>query len=175
MEMLEHIAKVGSIIIAAGTVVGAVITGVIGYLSYVKTFKQAAQMLLFIKYTDRYEKIMASYPTEALSVRLDNHGEPPPASEPLSLAAIKYLNLSSEEFYVWKKGYLGDEVWEIWEEELKRTLRSPLYKREWSKLRKEFETYKEFLDYVEGVQREAVPLPSQPDAQLVSVDRPSTV
>ena len=174
MEMLEHIAKIGAFF--GG--LAAIIAACIGYWSYIKTFQRAAQMLLFIKYTDRYEQIMSSYPTGALAIRLDKEGNPPDPSEPLTLAALKYLNLCSEEFYVWKKGYLDDGVWDIWEEELKRTLRSPLYRREWSKLRKEFESYKEFLDYVEGIQREVVSPTSQPAAQVITperVDRASTV
>jgi len=162
MEMLEHIAKVGSVIIA----LGAIIAAIIGARYYASFFRNATQIFLFIKYTERYEQVMASYPPEALAVRLDIHGEPPPASEPLTLAVLKYLNLCANEFYVWKKGYLDGGVWEIWEEELKRTLRSPLYRREWSKLRKEFESFKEFLDYVEEIQREVVSLSSQPTAQV---------
>jgi hypothetical protein len=55
---------------------------------------------------------------------------------------------------VWRKGLVEDAVWKIWEVELKRTISSPLYIREWQKLRKEFESCPEFLSFVEQVQKD---------------------
>ena len=55
------------------------------------------------------------YPENAVASRLDLDGEPPEASLALTLAALKYLNLCSEEYYLWKKGLVEDEVWKIWE------------------------------------------------------------
>ena len=65
-------------------------------------------------------------------------------------AVLEYLNLSSEEFYLWKRGYLSSEIWQIWESELIRTLRSPMLGREWAKLRPEFQSYPEFSMFVEA-------------------------
>jgi hypothetical protein len=58
--------------------------------------KKAAHTLLFMKYTERYEQIMSSYPENAVASRLDLDGELPEASLALTLAALKYLNLCSE-------------------------------------------------------------------------------
>ena len=55
-------------------------------------------------------------------------------------------------FYLQKKRYLTREIWRIWEDELERTLRSPLVRREWEKLKPEFESYPAFRDYVERAQ-----------------------
>ncbi len=67
---------------------------------------------------------------------------------------LRYLNLCSEEFYLYKKKYLSSHIWRIWEAELKRTLSSPLVLREWAGLREEFRSYPEFLEYVERAQGE---------------------
>jgi hypothetical protein len=68
---------------------------------------------------------------------------------------LRYLNLSSEEYYLFKRGYLRADVWRIWEGEMVRTLRSPLLRREWTKLASEFVSYPEFSTYVEQVQKSA--------------------
>jgi hypothetical protein len=149
MEFTEMVAKFGFIFIALGTIIAAVI----GAWSYARFLKRAAHTLLFMKYTERYEQIMSGYPEDAWVTRLDLEGEPPPASQRLSLAVLKYLNLCSEEFYMWKKGFIENGVWKIWEGELRRTIGSPLYRREWKTLAKEFESYSEFRLFVEEVQQ----------------------
>lgn len=107
---------------------------------------------LFLEYTSRYELIMSSFPAEARSARLDSSGHPPEQSEDLTTAVLRYLNLCSEEFYLWKRKYLARDIWNIWESELQKTLQSKLLLREWESLRREFESYPEFVEYVERAQ-----------------------
>jgi hypothetical protein len=54
---------------------------------------------------------------------------------------VRYLNLCSEEYYLYKQKWLHKKLWGIWEKELIRTLRSPLFVREWKKLADEFDAY----------------------------------
>jgi hypothetical protein len=70
-------------------------------------------------------------------------------------AVLRYLNLCSEEFYLCRCGYLAREVWDIWEAELDRTLWSPIVRREWPELKREFAAYPEFAAYVDERQGEA--------------------
>ncbi len=78
----------------------------------------------------------------------------PPESEQLTLCLLRYLNLSSEEFYLWEKKYIDQAIWEIWEDEIKRMLKSKLMEREWRKLEPEFRSYPEFRQFVEKTQSE---------------------
>ena len=48
---------------------------------------------------------------------------------------------------------LPPKVWEYWQAELERTLRSPLVQREWPYLKSEFASYGEFRLYLEGLRR----------------------
>jgi hypothetical protein len=52
-----------------------------------------------------------------------------------------------------QKKYIRRDVWKIWEGEMLRTFRSPLYRREWQKLSSEFVSYPEFFNYVEEAQQ----------------------
>jgi hypothetical protein len=61
--------------------------------------------------------------------------------------------LSSEEFYLYKRKYIRRDVWKIWEGEMLRTFRSPLFRREWQKLSSEFVSYPEFFNYKEEAQQ----------------------
>jgi hypothetical protein len=116
--------------------IGAFLSGIAAFATiYVvyRTYKLQANAQIFMEYTRRYEQIMAAFPGGARSARLD-------------------LNLCSEEFYLCKEGLLSPKVWRIWECELRRTLASPLVRREWRSLRREFRSYPEFHDYVDSAQ-----------------------
>jgi hypothetical protein len=149
MEWIEQITKLGAVIGFLGVVIGAVI----GAFSWGRVIRRTLNAFVFMKYTERYEQIMTSFPVGVHSARLDLHGEPPEINEPLKLAILRYLNLCSEEFTLWQSKYIANGVWKIWQAELERTLVSPLYRKAWLLLRKEFESYPDFCEYVERVQR----------------------
>jgi hypothetical protein len=121
-------------------------------------YRRQCSAQVFLEYTNRYSEVMDRFPPEGLKARLNLSAEPPERSDELSLAVLRYLNLSSEEFYLCKQKYLSNHVWEIWEAELKRTLSSALVVREWEGLREEFRSYPEFLEYVDHAQRECAKL-----------------
>ena len=108
-----------------------------------------AQILM--KYTERYEHILSQFPPDALTARFDSKFLPAESTQ-LTLCVLKYLNLCSEEHYLRKHGYLSESLWCIWEGDLKRIIGSALLQREWSSLRKEFESHPDFLEYVERIQ-----------------------
>ncbi|NOG66455.1 MAG: hypothetical protein HND46_23845 [Chloroflexi bacterium] len=132
----------------------SIIVGIIAFFWGVKSYNQQMNTQVFLTYTQRIEQIMDSFPKDAWDFRLDLEQLPKPSLE-LSTSVLKYLNLCSEEYYLWQKKLLASDLWNIWEGELNRTLRSPLFVREWKSLAKEFEFYPEFRQYVENIQNQA--------------------
>lgn len=115
------------------------------------TYKRQSNIQIFFEYTRRYENIMDSFPENARFYRLDTSSDLPPESNQLTIAVLKYLNLCSEEYYLWKTKQLSKNLWNIWKDELERTLQSNLVKREWPKIKIEFQSYSEFQKYVETI------------------------
>lgn len=141
-------------VLAYATLLLAVFTAVSLLVAIVFYIRQSNAQI-FLEYTKRYSETMNMFPPDGRKARLNLFAEPPAASNELSLAVLRYLNLCSEEFYLCKRKYLSNHVWKIWEAELKRTLSSPLVVREWAiGLRDEFRSYPEFLEYVERAQHE---------------------
>jgi hypothetical protein len=134
-----------------GTLFSAILMFV-GLIIGVLIYRRQMNAQLFLEYTKRYEEIMNTFPADARDARLRIDGEIPKESEELTLVILRYLNLSSEEFYLCKNRYLSNKIWRIWEDELLRTLRTPLLMREWAKLRHEFESYPAFSTYVKNAQ-----------------------
>jgi hypothetical protein len=122
----------------------SILTGVIGLVWGFYTYKKQSNIQIFLQYTKRYENIMDSFPEDARFYRLNSDKELPPESNELTIAVLKYINLCSEEYYLRESGQLSKKVWNIWKDELERTLQSNLVRREWPKLKGEYYSYKRF-------------------------------
>lgn len=139
--------------VQAGTLL-SIVVGIITFFWGVKSYNRQMNTQVFLTYTQRFEQIMESFPKDAWVVRLDLDKLPEPSPE-LSKSVLKYLNLCSEEYYLLQENLLAKKIWKIWEDELKRTLASPLFVREWKTLAQEFECYREFRRYLESIQKQA--------------------
>jgi hypothetical protein len=149
--MLDLIVNLGTLVASAATAAGLVIG--------IAIYRRQMNAQLFIEYTRRYDEIMGRLSSVARQSRLDLSSRPPEPSDELTLVVLKYLNLSSEEFYLCKRGYLSRRIWTIWEKELERTIQSPLFRREWKALRSEFDSYAEFQQYVDATQASTIDAP----------------
>jgi hypothetical protein len=144
------------------TAIVTAIGGVGFVVVMVQTYKGQMNAQVFTDYNNRYDEILTSFPASAWEARFKLDTSLPEESMELTLCVLRYLNLSSEEFYLYKRGYLRRDVWDVWEGELLRTLRSPLVRREWKRLQPEFISYPEFARYVEDAQREQRDIEAQP-------------
>lgn len=97
-------------ILAYGTLVLAAFTGA-GIVVAIRVYRRQCNVQVFLEYTKRYDEIMNTFPVDGRKARLNSFGEAPAQSEDLSLAVLRYLNLCSEEFHLWKKKYLSKTVW----------------------------------------------------------------
>ena len=130
--------------------------GVIAFFWGVRSYNRQMTAQVFIEYTKRFDEIMQSFPPNAWGARLNSGESTPEDSNEISASALRYLNLCAEEYFLYKSGYLSKHVWGIWEAELKRTLRTPLYIREWKRLGNEFQAYPDFLSYVDITQHQSI-------------------
>jgi hypothetical protein len=129
---------------AAGTIVTA-----LGLLLGIRHFRTQMNAQTFLTYTERYEKIFAELPPDARAGRFDEPASLGAFEPVVQQAFLRYFNLCSEEFYLWKRGYLDRKIWDIWQAEIRRTARSPLGRRMWTQARPEFVSYPEFLEWME--------------------------
>ena len=143
--MLQHVLQAATPI--------SMIVGFLTLINTINNYRRQMNTQIFMKYTDRYERILEQFPQDALAARFDARVLPPQSPQ-LRLCVLKYLNLCSEEYYLTRHGYLAESLWRIWEGDLKRIIGSPLLQREWPSLRTEFLSHQEFLEYVERVQAE---------------------
>jgi hypothetical protein len=148
VNMHPHIKLALKCVTAAGTI-GTFLT----LIFTIRNVRRQINVDILMKYTERYEHILDKFPQDALFGRFDSQALPP-QSKQLTLCLLKYLNLCSEEYYLWKNGYLAKTVWAVWEGDLKRMIASPLLQREWPDLRAEYLSHQDFMEYVERIQAE---------------------
>ena len=136
-----------------GTFASALVVAV-AIVVAMRTYKRQTNARVFLEYTSRYEAMMALFPREGVkqgSTSMVSH--PSQANKRLwpSYVISTYGRKSS----TCAVGGIPQDVWAIWEAELKRTLCSPLLRREWATLRNEFLAYIEFIEYVESFQAQS--------------------
>jgi hypothetical protein len=132
--------------------VASAIAAVIGFLLTARQFRRQMNVQLFLEFTQRYGRIIDGFPAEARQARLEASGEPPADSPELRKALLKYLNLSAEEYHLYRNGYIAAPIWEMWEKKMLRALRSPLFVRGWKQLADEFDDQPDFVTYVRAAQ-----------------------
>ena len=115
------------------------------------TFRRQMTLKILAAYTERFESLMDTFPERTILFRL-NKSDLPDQNEKLTLSVLKYLNLCSEEIYLKDRSYFETDMWEIWGNEMTRMLASSLVRREWPRLRREFDSHPEFQQYVEQIQ-----------------------
>jgi hypothetical protein len=135
------------------TALGLVGTAV-SILVAARVYRRQMNAQLFLEYTKRYEELANRWPQAMQAARVADAEDLPPPSEELRLGALRYLALCSEEYYLWKRRYVSADFWNIWQVEIERCLRSPLYRREWPGLAEEFLSHEEFAQFVRRVQAE---------------------
>ncbi|MDZ4698268.1 MAG: hypothetical protein SH809_01070 [Rhodothermales bacterium] len=120
--------------------------------------RREAHATIFIEYTKRYDEVMEEFSRHHDHSRVHLLVNNPPSPSPqLSRNVLRYLNLCAEEYALYQSKYISKKVWNIWEGEINRTLRSPLFIREWQELKEDFSADPEFHDYVKRVQRTTKP------------------
>jgi len=126
----------------------SIIVGIVAFFRGVANYNKQMNAQVFLQYAKRYDEIMNSFPMSAGLARINSGKALPKPNRELTIGVLRYLNLCSEEFHLYDTKYLSKKVWEIWADEMVRTLRTPLFRREWVKLINEFDAYPKFQAFV---------------------------
>jgi len=106
----------------------------------------------FSEYTARYSEVMEDVPFAAR----DPHGPFDLDSLPIDqrervLGAVrKYANLCSEELFLYRRGRIDKETWNIWQTGIRDTMRTPCFGRGWELVRGEYEYYPAFREMMDN-------------------------
>jgi hypothetical protein len=103
---------------------------------------------MFIEFSKRFEELLRLFPTEAWLANRRRDQELPPSSKEITECTLYCIQFVADVYHLHKAGYISNHLWRLWEREIRRTLKGPLFVREWSTVAVEFSHDKEFLDYL---------------------------
>lgn len=129
----------------------SVIIGFASLLFFVNSFRREMNARVVMEYSMRFAQLMDEFPDEFYE-EWEIGQDLAPSSARLRRSIIKYLNLTAEEYYMQRRGYMLREVWKIWEPDIIRMLQNRLTVREWKELEDEF-IYPDFVRFVNAAQK----------------------
>ncbi|MGC1306618.1 MAG: hypothetical protein WA885_05265 [Phormidesmis sp.] len=108
----------------------------------------------FTTYSERHKAVVSNFPDDAFYHRLDPD-KLPPRSPKLTRAVLDYLFVICDVHYLSYQKYLDNSIWQVWRDDLERTLSCPLITREWPDLKPQFESFTAFTQFVENIQKKS--------------------
>lgn len=129
----------------------AVVVSALAIVTGLKSVRDQLRMTIFLEYTKRYSKVMKHMPFEAR----EPGGHYRLASRPENerrriLSAFReYLNMCSEEKWLYDQQRVDRATWSIWEHGMRDTASFPSFGDAWKTLRPEYDAYTKFQDFVD--------------------------
>lgn len=160
MEPLETLSQLAQII----TVV-SVVLGVWQIRSSMQMTQRQWNVDAFLLYTQRYEEITNAFPEDAFFSRF-NADRLPPSSAELTRCIRRYLNLIAEIRYLSQAKYVDNQVWLVWQEDIKATLKSELLRREWPIVKADYQHIPGFREFVDAIQAQKAIDPAETQSSI---------
>ena len=105
---------------------------------------------MFIEFSHRFEELLRLFPTDAWLANRRPDQELPASSKEITECTLYCLQFVADVYHLHKAGYISKQLWRLWEREIQRTLKGPVFVREWNAVSAEFSHDKDFLDYMAG-------------------------
>jgi len=101
----------------------------------------------YSRFVERYEEILLKLPSNIYSKDF-NYNEIQD-KESFLRAMRSYFDLCSQEYYLYKKGKLKEEIWKEWEEGIDSSIKLSAFKNAWIELPNSQSTYNDFRKFME--------------------------
>jgi hypothetical protein len=126
------------------------ILGVVSLGFAVRSYRRQVNAQIFFEIAGRYHGLLQSFPVHEWTGPNPKHV--PESSAEVSSGVLRYLAIVHFAFVLHDLHYLSKDLWRILQAEHHRTLTTPLFVREWTALRIEFNLFPNFLIYVDSIQ-----------------------
>lgn len=144
MHWLETTAQLSQI---AGVI--SVIFAAVSIRSNTHLSKRQWNVDTFNLYSKRHQDAIENFPGNTFYERFDVDKLPPRSAE-LTAAVRKYLFVIQAVDYLAYQKYIDESIWNVWRDDMKKTLRCPLIYREWPDIKRDFESFEAFTQFVES-------------------------
>jgi len=110
----------------------------------------------FLVYTDRYSQIMNKLPFDARRPGSAYQFRSLPRPEQVEVLSTfrSYLNLCSEERWLFNAGRIDKKTWAIWREMIKQVMKFPCFDEIWNELKVEYQPFADFINFMDALSSE---------------------
>ena len=142
---------------------GTVVVGCFGIFVALRNQHRQLNAQMFVEFSGRFKELLREFPTEAWLANR-NPAEPiPPSSQELTSCTLYTIQFIYDVYHLHKNSYIAKNLWTLWEQEIKNTLKGRVFQREWEKVAAEFAHSPEFVQYINAIMR-CKPSPSAASA-----------
>jgi len=144
------VAAFGAREIVLVTTVATVVVAGVGLWITLRGIRDQLWLQTFQEYTRRYSEIVRDLPSDSRRPGSGFSLDALTAEERGRVlnAARAYLNLTSEEFFLHRRGRIDNETWEIWRTGISATIRLPWLQLAWQELEVEYSYFKDYCRFV---------------------------
>jgi hypothetical protein len=134
-------------VLIAAAELAAVVIGITAIWLNLRALRDQLRTHTFIEYTGRYARIWENLPAAARSRRggFDTTTLSPAERVQLTNVVRGYLNLCSEEYWLYQKKRIDRGTWDIWKLGIIDTVKLPWFRASWDELRDEYRYYHDFI------------------------------
>jgi hypothetical protein len=133
--------------------VSPLVLGAVGIWVALLNQRRQLNAQMFIEFSGRFQEILRLFPTEAWLANRNPSQPLPPSSRELTDCTLYCMQFIADAYYLHKGGFISKNIWTLWEREIKRTLRGPVFRREWAGVAAEFDHDRQFLHYIDTLTR----------------------
>jgi hypothetical protein len=127
---------------------GTLLVGGLGIAVALHNQTRQLKAQTYIEYSRRFEELLRLFPAEAwLANRNPSRPLPPPDRE-ITACTLHCIQFVADVYYMHESGYISRRLWKLCEREMGRTLKGPLFRREWSVIADDFAHDPELFAYL---------------------------
>ena len=127
-------------ILYGGTIVATLYVSMREIQNVNKKVLMQTRKMFFAEYTKRYQEIIINMPDNVFA-----------GTASINDTTLKYMrlyfDLCSEEYHLWRQGFVKDKVWELWVEGMQIETDHDIFHNAWDAIKKEYNS--DFRNYFE--------------------------
>jgi len=143
MEIADWIQSIGIFL----AIIGLIIT-IINNRKQLKTYNEQLKLNFFADYTKRYQEIVLNFPVNINQKDFDYHHLPDEVKNKTLRYMRAYFDLCSEEYDLYREGYISERVWRNWKEGIEFAFTKKAFIDAWDLLKFDAVYYPEFTNWI---------------------------
>ena len=127
---------------------GTAIVAIVGLILQSRSTRKQTKLQNFIEYTKRYQEIILNFPENVNENDFQISNLPEDTKNKTMRYMRAYFDLCFEEYTLYKKKYIDQGLWSIWQGGIKKALSKPAFQQAWEKIQTDSTFGDEFENFI---------------------------